>query len=79
MPVMAAGSHHAVGATTAVDVCAAVLGVVGGLALAIASGVLRAPALRAQPRLAPAGIATTVASTLPRARAGPIFLCVIRR
>ena len=79
MPVMAAGDHHDMGATTTMEICVAVLTAVGAAALSLAVTVLRGGVLRAVPRLAPLGIAPVASPPLPRARAGPIFLCVIRR
>jgi hypothetical protein len=79
MPVMAAGDHHDMGATTTMEICVAVLTAVGAAALSLAATALRGRTLRAVPRLAPRGVAPVAAPPLPRARAGPIFLCVIRR
>lgn len=80
MPTMSASMHHGDGMTaSAVELCLGVLTAVGAIAAAVAIGVFMLRRLRGVlVVLAPALSVFVSPLPVPRARAGPSFLCVMR-
>ena len=73
------GKHHGMDGGSVVELCLGVFTAVGAAVAAIALGSIALAARRVAVRLRPAVAVLPGPPPLPRARADPLVLCVIRR
>lgn len=72
------GEHHAMGSGDVAELCLAVFSAVGAAVMAVAVAFVGLRPWRAPLRLEPRSL-VVAREPVPRARAGPAFLCVLRR